>query len=166
MSDHHNETDTGPIKTRKHLLIAFFFVFVVPATIIIGLGSGLTVLNTTTKADQQAVAERIQKVGTVALQEVRGEPRTGEEVFKAQCTTCHSVGALGSPKFGDAGAWAPRIAKGFDALLNSALHGKGNMPAQGGGAFSDFEVARGLVYMANSSGGHLAEPKAPAENKK
>jgi cytochrome c5 len=162
MSEHHSETDNGPIKSKKHILIALFFVFVIPATIIIGLGSALTALNAPTVADNQAVAQRIQKVGSVALQEVRGEPLTGEQVFKNQCSTCHGSGALGSPKFGDAAAWGPRIAKGFDALLNSALHGKGNMSPQGGGAYSDFEVSRGLVYMANNAGGHLPEPKAPA----
>jgi hypothetical protein len=36
------------------------------------------------------------------------------------------------------------------------------MPAQGGGDFSDFEVGRAVVYMANAGGGKLAEPKAPA----
>lgn len=114
------------------------------------------------KADPAAVAERIQKVGSIELAAATsGEPKTGEEVFKAQCSTCHGTGALGSPKFGDAAAWGPRIAKGFDALLNSALKGKGNMTPQGGGAFSDFEVARGLVYMANNGGGKFPEPQAP-----
>ena len=53
------------------------------------------------------------------------------------------------------------IGKGFDALLTSALKGKGNMAAQSGGEYSDFEIARAVVYMANGSGGKLAEPKKP-----
>jgi cytochrome c5 len=72
------------------------------------------------------------------------------------------VGAAGAPKLGDATAWAPRLKTGYDALLNSALKGKGAMAAQGGGDFSDLEIARAVVYMANQSGGKLAEPKAPA----
>jgi hypothetical protein len=36
------------------------------------------------------------------------------------------------------------------------------MPAQGGGDFSDYEVGRAVVYMANHGGGKLAEPAAPA----
>jgi cytochrome c5 len=84
-------------------------------------------------------------------------------VFQAQCGACHATGAAGSPKFGDAAAWGPRIGKGFDALLTSALKGKGNMAPQGGGAATDFEVARALVYMANAAGGKLSEPKAPAK---
>ena len=70
-------------------------------------------------------------------------------------------GLVGAPKSGDAAAWAPRIATGYDALLNSALKGKGNMAAQGGGAFADFEVGRAVVYMANAAGAKFEEPKAP-----
>jgi hypothetical protein len=36
------------------------------------------------------------------------------------------------------------------------------MPPQGGGDFSDLEVAKGVVYMANASGGTFEEPKPPA----
>jgi cytochrome c5 len=32
---------------------------------------------------------------------------SGEEVFKAQCTTCHTAGVAGAPKFGDAAAGQP-----------------------------------------------------------
>ena len=51
---------------------------------------------------------------------------------------------------------------GYDALLTSALKGKGAMSPQGGGDFSDFEVGRAVVYMANQGGGKFAEPQAPA----
>jgi len=110
---------------------------------------------------EEAVAARIQKVGRFQLGAASREPKTGEQVYQAQCTTCHAAGLVGAPKFGDAAAWAPRIATGYDALLNSALKGKGNMSPQGGGAFADFEVGRGLVYMANAAGAKFDEPKAP-----
>ena len=109
----------------------------------------------------EAVASRIQKVGSVELAAVGGEPKSGEDVYKAQCSACHASGALSSPKFGDAGAWGARIGKGYDALLTSALKGKGSMSPQGGGAFSNFEIGRAVVYMANGSGGKLAEPAKP-----
>ena len=110
---------------------------------------------------EEAVAARIQKVGSVALQAANQAARSGEEVFKAQCSNCHGNGMLGAPKFGDAGAWGPRIGKGYDALLTSALKGKGNMGPQGGGQFADFEVGRGVAYMANAAGAKFAEPKDP-----
>lgn len=112
---------------------------------------------------EDAVAARIQKVGSIAFAESRKDPRTGEQVYQAQCGACHATGAMGSPKFGDAAAWGPRIASGFDALLNSALKGKGSMTPQSGGASSDFEVARALVYMANAGGAKFPEPKATAQ---
>jgi hypothetical protein len=36
------------------------------------------------------------------------------------------------------------------------------MGAQGGGDFNDIEIARAVVYLANSAGGKFEEPKAPA----
>ena len=110
---------------------------------------------------EEAVMARIQKVGTLQLGESKRELKTGEGVYTAQCTTCHAAGMVGAPKFGDAAAWGPRIKTGYEALLTSALKGKGNMAAQGGGAFSDFEISRAVVYMANAAGATFAEPKAP-----
>jgi cytochrome c5 len=60
---------------------------------------------------------------------------------------------LGSPKFGDKAAWAPRIGKGYDALLQSVLKGKGAMGAQGGGAYSDAEIGEAMKVLLNSAGG-------------
>jgi cytochrome c5 len=45
--------------------------------------------------------------------------------------------------------------------VHSALAGKGQMGAQGGGDFTDLEVARAVVFMANKSGATFDEPKAP-----
>ena len=73
---------------------------------------------------EKAVAERIQKVGMVEIRDANRPLKAGEEVFKAQCSACHATGAAGSPKFQDAAAWGPRIATGYEALLNSALKGK------------------------------------------
>jgi cytochrome c5 len=49
--------------------------------------------------------------------------------------------------------------------VQSALHGKGAMPAQGGGDFDDVEVARGVAYMANAAGAKFPVPQraAPAQ---
>ena len=168
MSDHHDEAHTGPIKTPKQLLLAVFYSFVVPVFIIIGLVYAVTTGNKPqagSSNEAEAVAARIQKVGSVEIRDENREPRSGEEFFKGQCSTCHAAGALGAPKFGDASAWGPRIGKGFDTLWASALKGKGNMSPQSGGDYSDFEIARGVVYMANAGGAKFAEPKAPAAAK-
>jgi cytochrome c5 len=161
----HEEAHTGPIKNPKQALLASSFAFVVPILAIIGLVYYVTSADKPAAgaADpEKAVAERIQKVGLVEIRNANKALRTGEEVFKAQCSACHATGAAGSPKFQDAAAWAPRIATGYEALLNSALKGKNAMGAQGGGEFSDIEVGRGVVYMANAGGAKFEEPKAPA----
>lgn len=164
----HEEDHTGPIKTPKQLLLAVLFSFVVPIFLIIGLVYFVTSANKPAAGAvdvEKALALRIQKVGTVEIRDANREMKTGEGVFKAQCTTCHTAGVAGAPKFGDAAAWAPRIKTGLDALLTSALKGKGAMGAQGGGDFEEFEIARAVVYMANAGGGKFAEPVKPAPAK-
>jgi cytochrome c5 len=166
MTEHHEEAHTGPIKTPRQLLMAVFYSFVVPVFIIIGLVYYVTSANKPEAGathTPESVAERIQKVGSVEIKDANRELKTGEQVFKAQCTACHSTGAAGAPKFGDASAWGPRIQKGYDALLTSALKGKGAMGAQGGGDFEDLEVGRAVVYMANAGGAKFPEPQKPAE---
>jgi cytochrome c5 len=112
---------------------------------------------------EEAVMARIQKVGKLQLGAASRELKTGEQVYNAQCTTCHAAGLVGAPKFGDSAAWGPRVKTGYDALLKSALKGKGNMAAQGGAAFSDHEIGRAVVYLANAGGAKFDEPKAPAQ---
>jgi cytochrome c5 len=166
MSDNsHDEAHTGPIKTPKQLLWTSIFAFVVPVFIIIGLvffvtsdkKPGAGAVNT-----EKAVAERLQKVGAVEIRDANRPLKSGEEVYKAQCAACHAAGAAGAPKFGDAGAWGARIKTGFDALVTSALKGKGAMAPQGGGDHSDVEIARAVAFLANAAGGKFDEPKAPA----
>ena len=172
MSDAHesNEIDgphEGPIKTPRQLILAVFYAFVVPIFGIILLVMYVTAEQRPSAGSDalgpKAVEERIRPVGHVEIKDAAdlASMKTGEQVFAAQCTTCHTAGLLGSPKFGDAAAWAPRIKTGYDALLHSALAGKGQMPPQGGGDFSDLEIGRAVVFMANKAGGKLAEPAAP-----
>ena len=161
----HEEDHTGPIKNPKQLLMAVFFSFVVPIFAIIGLVYYVTSDNKPAAGTvnmEQSIAQRIQKIGAVEIRDANRELKNGESVFKAQCTTCHTAGVAGAPKFGDAGAWAPRVKTGYEALLTSALKGKGAMGAQGGGDFEDLEIGRAVVYMANAGGGKFDEPKAPA----
>ncbi|HEY0817744.1 MAG TPA: c-type cytochrome [Rhizobacter sp.] len=175
MSDpHHNATDhddaphEGPIKNVKQLVAAVIFAFIVPIAVIVLLvtrvgadarsGAGSDSLT------PESVARRIQPVATVEVRDASdlASLKSGEQVYTAQCSACHGTGAAGAPKLGDAAAWAPRLAQGYETLLNSALKGKGAMGPQSGGDFSDFEIARAVVFLGNQGGGKLAEPKAPA----
>lgn len=130
---------------------------------VIALVPSKPVLNNAEQNSADAVAKRLEKVGQVSLAIAAEGPRTGEQVFQMQCSSCHASGALGAPKFGDKAAWGPRIATGFNSLWNSALKGKNSMPPQSGGQFSDAEVAKGLVYMANAGGASFPVPKDDAK---
>jgi cytochrome c5 len=142
-----------------------FASFFVPLIIILLL---MVFVNNGKRGESTVTTEQLIKpVAQLNFKEANGpkELQTGEQVYKAVCSSCHATGAAGAPKFGDAGAWAPRIAKGYDALMTSVLKGKGAMPARGGSSpadISDYELGRAVVYMANGSGGKLPEPKAPA----
>lgn len=168
MSDNHHasghDAHAAPAHSASKKVSTLVVLLVVPV-LTVGAMIGFYKSHDSNQAasmSEEAVMARIQKVGMLQLGESKRELRTGEEVFKAQCGTCHTAGLLGAPKLGDAGAWGARIGTGFEALLNSALKGKNAMTAQGGGAFSDYEVARAVVYMANAGGAKFAEPKAPA----
>ncbi|OWQ86210.1 cytochrome c5 family protein [Roseateles aquatilis] len=163
-----HDAHEGPIKTPKQLAVAVFFAFVIPIVIIVMLAnyvsSEVKPAAGSTGLDEQAVAARIQPVGSIELKDLSNPAamKSGEQVFQAQCAACHAAGVAGAPKFGDADAWGPRVKTGVDALVHSALKGKGNMGPQGGGDFSDFEISRAVVYMANHGGAKFDDPKLPA----
>ena len=169
---HHNDHDDGPhegpIKTPKQLILAVFYAFVIPIIVIVLLVIYVTSDHRpaagSTGLTKEAVAERIRPIGVVQVKDASdlSTLKTGEQVFAAQCTTCHTPGLVGAPKFGDADAWSARLKTGYAALLHSALAGKGQMGAQGGGDFTDLEIGRAVVYMANKAGAKFDEPKAPA----
>ncbi len=164
-ANHPEEAHTGPIKNPKQLLSAVLLAFVIPILAIIALVYYVTSANKPAGGSanpEKAVAERIQKVGMVEIRDTNRALKSGEEVFKAQCSACHATGVAGAPKLADQAAWAPRIAAGFDALVHSALAGKGAMAPQGGGDFNDTEIGRAVAYMANAAGAKFAEPAAPA----
>ena len=156
------------IKTPRQLITVVTLSFIVPILIIAALvsyvnrtvrtGAGSTAMTA------ESIEARIKPVAGFSLKSADGPQvlRAGEDVYKAQCAACHEVGAAGAPKNGDLAAWAPRIKTGYDMLLTSALKGKNAMSAQGGGEYSDAEIGRAVVYMANKSGAKFAEPQAPA----
>jgi len=110
---------------------------------------------------ESKIKENIQPVAKVEVAQAVSEGsasggKSGEEVYKAVCLMCHQAGMLNAPKFGDTQAWAPRIAQGYEVLVQHALKGIRSMPAKGGNAsLSDAEVAGAVLYMTNSSGANF-----------
>lgn len=115
--------------------------------------------------NNKATDARIKPVGTVVIVDasaVRVE-KEGSVVFAEVCTSCHTAGALGAPKFGDKSAWAPRIKQGYETLIKHAEEGIRQMPPRGGNPdLSDIEIARAVAYMANDAGAKFVPPEPVA----
>ena len=79
-------------------------------------------------------------------------PKSGEDIYNGSCLACHATGAAGAPKLGDVAVWAPRIATGIDAMLATAIKGKGAMPPKGlCMTCSDAELQSAIEYMVSKS---------------
>ena len=173
MSDHAHDSHTGPIKTPAQLLWTSFFSFVAPIFIIIGLVYFVTSGDKPAAGavdPELATAQRIQRVGTVALGDAAtiaasmaasgaapaadgaaaGAPTaalSGEALYNKACMACHAAGVAGAPKFGDKAAWGPRIGLGLEALTASAIKGKNAMPPRGGSTASDAEIQSAVEFI-------------------
>jgi cytochrome c5 len=159
------------IKTPQQLVVVVLLSFLVP---IIGIILLVQLVTSERGADPaalkpEAIAERIKPVGRVEFGAGGGAAaggRSGEEIVKAVCATCHQAGLANAPKLGDKAAWAPHIKHGLNHLTAAAIKGKGAMPPRGGDAsLTDEEVARAVAFMANQAGAKFKEPpvKAPAQ---
>lgn len=101
--------------------------------------------------DEDALAERIHPLADLEIappagHAIRGK-RTGAAVVQEYCQSCHRKGQGGAPQIGDRKAWAPRLGKGLEALVQSAKSGKSGMPPRGGSDADDMELARAIVFM-------------------
>jgi cytochrome c5 len=156
------------IKTPQQLIVVILLAFIVPIIVIIMLVHLATSVPSADPGalEPQKVAARIQPVGRLEFGAPQAAPgsRSGEQLVKTVCATCHQAGVANAPKFGDAAAWAPRIKQGLDTLVQSVLKGKGAMPPKAGDAsLTEAEAARAVVLMANQAGAKFKEPLAPKQ---
>jgi cytochrome c5 len=164
----------------------FFDTFMLVLGVLVAVAIGIYILSKVISANTQekhvltdpavkaAVADRIAPVAKVAVagednsalapQQPAGDQAgaaaaadlPGEEVYNMACVACHGAGVAGAPKFGDAAAWAARIAQGEATLHKHALEGyQGNagfMPPKGGRVdLSDQSVINAVDYMVAGS---------------
>ena len=121
--------------------------------------------DTSSEAAQKATLARIKPFAHLVAVDANAPKveKSGKEVFEAVCTTCHTPGALGAPKFGNKGDWGPRIAQGYDTLIKHATEGIRQMPPRGGDSdLSDLEVARAVAYMTDAAGAKFKAPEPAA----
>lgn len=127
----------------------------------LGLGAGTAIAQE--DADDAAIAKRLAPVGELCLQgedcgsasapavasnSSSGGSVDGEAIYNSVCMACHDTGAAGAPIHGDEAAWADRVTKGFDTLLDHSTNGFNAMPARGGNPnLSDEEMLAVTKYM-------------------
>lgn len=81
-----------------------------------------------------------------------GTGLSADKIYGQFCIACHGTGAAGAPKYGDGGAWAPRVSQGMEMLLSHAIQGKGGMPARGTCSnCTDDEVKSAVQYILDNS---------------
>jgi cytochrome c5 len=160
MSEQHD----FPKTTVKQVVLAILGGLFAPLLVIIMIVIMLMDISATHIPDDPqkpnpTVDANIAPVATAEVAAVETGPhidKSGEEVVKGVCAACHAVGALGSPKIGDKGAWAPRISQGYDTLVQHAIKGIRSMPARGGNPdLTDGEIANAVAYMANLGGANF-----------
>ena len=175
MSEVHVEQHDSLIKTPQQLIVVVLLAFLIPLGGLLMIASFATGGLKPQPASDAVIAERLKPVGSVVIGEVpaqpaaaaasgapapaapvkaaaTGSPAAGKKLYDTVCMACHAAGVAGAPKTGDKAAWQPRIAKGKDALYNSALHGKNAMPAKGGMASApDADVKAAVDYLVSQA---------------
>ncbi len=72
--------------------------------------------------------------------------------YNTSCTFCHAAGAAGAPRTGDSKAWATRMDKGMDTLVENVVNGMNAMPPKGMCAnCSADDIEALIVYMAGDA---------------
>jgi c(7)-type cytochrome triheme protein len=131
-------------------------------------GGRLDLSDADVKSAVEYMVAQVQKPAEKPAEKPKPKPAAtasngaGKATYDATCSLCHGAGIAGAPRFGNADDWSPRIARGIEALYNSALHGtdKG-MPAKGGNADLAPETVKAAVdYMVAQV--HDAKPSAKA----
>lgn len=76
----------------------------------------------------------------------------GKQTYERYCYTCHAAGLAGAPALDNKDAWAPRLARGRDAMLKSVVQGMPpGMPPKGlCSTCSDEELLESIDYMIES----------------
>lgn len=92
-----------------------------------------------------------QPEGDAAAPVVTAE-KSGKDLYAGACGACHGAGVAGAPILGKGDVWKPRFEQGLDALVSSAITGKGAMPPRGGSSYSDSEMRSTVVFMLSEAG--------------
>ena len=95
------------------------------------LGTGCSEKETTSPQEVAPAQTTAEPPAADNLADTRTASADGQKIYQKSCQACHAAGIAGAPKLGDKAAWAPRIAKGNDAMLSSVTNGLKAMPPKG-----------------------------------
>jgi len=142
-----------------------------------GNASPQTLTATSTMNPDEAIEQHLAPVGTVVVDPSKAPPKAvaptatavatpttstetpaatatvaSNEVVTTVCSNCHSAtmaSIIGAPQM-HTNAWAPRMEKGFDAVLDNAIKGLNAMPPRGGSAdLTDEQLAEAIRFMSS-----------------
>jgi len=156
------------IATRNWTIFIYVVVSIILLLLIIGLLANKLWLNQEYQEPAEFRHERIKPFGQVNVQssetvaqapvveEKPAAPKPPKEIYNTVCMACHDTGAAGAPKLGDKAAWADRLAKGKETLINNAINGLGAaMPPRGGNPnLTDEELKATVEYMLETVDGN------------
>jgi cytochrome c5 len=72
----------------------------------------------------------------------------GDVLVNTHCVNCHGTGVEGAPRLHEFDDWKPRVGKGIDALVHSAIAGHNKMPSRSGlPGLSDVDLRNAVTYM-------------------
>ena len=116
--------------------------------LLILLGTGCSDKETTTTQESAPTQAATASPAADKPADSQTASADGQKTYQKSCQACHATGAAGAPKLGDKDAWAPRIAKGNDALLLSVKNGLKAMPPKGTCmSCSEDELRAAMEYM-------------------
>lgn len=137
-------------RPESSVAVRYFAFGFILALFVFALGSSSWLTKSASAEDDEGTL-RIQPVAEVALAPpattlLKGN-RSGKALVLESCQSCHGRGLGNAPRIGDRKAWAPRLDKGLDGLVQAVVVGECQMRRQGDAKASEMELARAVVYM-------------------
>ncbi len=100
----------------------------------------------------QVCMEGDSSCGSASAAGSAGSGKSAEEIYNTSCMACHTTGAAGAPKIGDAAAWEERLGKGIEEVYANAINGINGMPPKGTCmSCSDDEIKATVDYIVENS---------------
>jgi cytochrome c5 len=100
----------------------------------------------------QVCMEGDSSCGSASAASSGGSGKPVEEIYNTYCMACHTTGAAGAPKIGDAAAWDERLGKGIEEVYANAISGINGMPPKGTCmSCSDEEIEATVDYIVENS---------------